>query len=481
MVDMNAAIDDGSADDGSAPAWTLADRPCCWLSNTNQRARERAAAAHASLEAWHSHRSLCEARSRLRKSTPWIGKGLCCGALLLVASGWQLLVFDELAKARVLVAPAMARPAYLQPVTDPVFRTSLTRVTDPGRHLAPGILCGAAYCRHRYSSAQAWNADQSLLVISKGCNGFCFLNGQTYEPAFHRLLDHDCKWHPTDPAIMICVHGTQVYTWAPRTNAKTIVYAPAGYTDLQFGPYKGNPSQDGNRLVVRARNQAGALVAFAYDILEGKTYPDIGLGNLDGANDYCGISPSGRYVACFNTKEDGTDIAYVFSVHGKLVQNWTEHHRPGHGDMTIDADGSDVYVGISKADPDKWHVIKRRLADGVVTDLVPSGYGSHASTRNIRRPGWAFLSYEGSYSKVADSPGRAPFYQEVVALRIDGSGEIRRVAQTRNIVADYHSETHASPSPDGTQVIWSSNWGRAGEPVADYVSRVSWLDAAPRD
>jgi len=36
----------------------------------------------------------------------------------------------------------------------------------------------------------------------------------------------------------------------------------------------------------------------------------------------------------------------------------------------------------------------------------------------------------------------------------------------------------AGPSPDGSQVIWSSNWGQAGGPVADYVARVSWATAA---
>ena len=140
--------------------------------------------------------------------------------------------------------------------------------------------------------------------------------------------------------------------------------------------------------------------------------------------------------------------------------------------MAIDADGEDVYVGISKADPDKWHVIKRRLADGVVTDLAPAGYATHASIRNISRTGWVFLSYEGTHSKVIESPGWAPFYQEVIALRIDGSGEFRRIVQTRNAKIDYNGETHASPSPDGSQVIWSSNWGEAGGPVADYVARV---------
>lgn len=408
----------------------------------------------------------------MSKKLPAMSLGL--GALVLLAAlQWGVSATGRLADARILAAPPMARPAYLQPVTDPTMATVLTRVTDPGRPMAAGIVCDPGYCRHRYSSAQAWNADQSLLAIAKGCNGFCFLDGQSYEPAFRRGGDDDCKWHPTDPALMICVRANRVYSWAPRADARSTIYAPTGYTNLQFGPYKGNLSQDGNRLVLRATNAAGALVAFAYDMAERKKYPDIEIAALPGLNDYCGISPSGRYVACLSTK-DRIDIASILTVDGKLVQSWTEHHRPGHGDMTVDADGSEVYVGISKSDPDKWHVIKRRLSDGAVTKLAPAGYGAHASTRNINRPGWVFVSYEGTYGKVSGAPGYAPFYQEVVALRLDGSGEVRRIAQTRNVVETYIGETHASPSPDGSQIVWSSNWGITGGPVADYVSRLSW-------
>jgi hypothetical protein len=404
-----------------------------------------------------------------------------CAVLLLAASGFGALAFDELATTPIAVAPPMPRPDYLQEVTDPLLGTGFTRVTEPGRQLAAGIHCMPAYCRHRYSSTQAWNADQSLLAINNGCNGICFLDGRTYEPVFHRAMDDDCKWHPTDPALMICISRREVYFWAPRSNANTIVYAPADYANLQFGPYKGNPSRDGNRLVLVATNGAGALVAFAYDLSARKKYPDINLGDLPGAHAYCGISPSGRYIYCFHRTDDGTEVTYIFTVDGVQIQHWTEHHRPGHGDMAIDEDGSDVYVGVSKADPDKWHIIKRRLEDGRVTDLAPAGYGTHASTRNINRPGWVFVSYEGSHSRVVGNPAYAPFYQEVVALRIDGSGETRRIAQTRNAKSDYYSETHASPSPDGSQVIWSSNWGESGGPVADYVTRLLWPEASSRE
>lgn len=407
----------------------------------------------------------------MSKSRRLTATGLLCVLPILLPASCTAQTNEALAKARVVAAPSMALPGYLQPVADPAFGTPFTRVTDAGHEILPGTFCKLAYCTHRYSSSQAWNADQSLLVISNGCSGFCFLDGTTFVPLFHRTIPNECEWHPVDPALMICVAGSEIYTWNPRLDIRTAAYAFTEYKNLQFGPYKGNPSRDGTRLVVRATNGQGELVAFAYDISAQRKFPDIKLANLSGRNGYCTISPSGRYVFCANTTLDGTDTAYVFTTDGVQLQHWTEHHRPGHGDMTIDTDGRDVYVGISKASPDKYHVIKRRLDDGAVTDLAPYGNGQHASIRNVNRPGWVFVTYSGTYS---DAPDGTPFYQEIIALRIDGSGELRQLIQTRNAKYDYWSETHASPSPDGSQIIWSSNWGQPGGPVADFVAHLSW-------
>lgn len=398
-------------------------------------------------------------------------------AVLSAAAAYSGHARDNVKTARVIATPAIPQPAYLEPAVDPVFQTAFTRVTDPGRGRA-GLVCDRAYCTHRYSSAQAWNADQSLLLIANGCNGMCFLDGQTYEPLFRRPMPAACEWHPADPLLMICVHRNRVLTWAPRSNRVVSVWQSNTHFAFEFGPGKGNPSNDGGRIAVRARNQAGDRVAFAYDIFAKLKFPDIELAELSGENSFVSISPSGRYIFVFQKPVAGVQQAYVFTVGGEQIQHWPEHHRPGHGDMTIDADGDDVYVGVSKADPDKYHIIKRRLKDGQVTVLAPYGDGNHVSARNTKRLGWVFVSYSSHYSEVLAHPDWAPFYREVVALRIDGSGEVRRIAQTRNADHNYWSETHASPSPDGTQVIWSSNWGQAGDPVADYVSRLSWPDQA---
>jgi hypothetical protein len=370
----------------------------------------------------------------------------------------------------------MDLPGYLAPVVDASLGTTLVRVTTPDSPMGNGMVCKRSYCTHRYSSAQAWNADQSLLLIVNGCNGLCFLDGHTYAPLFRRQRGGECEWHPQDPEVMICVAGRRISRWSPRSNAEDVILETEAYRELQFGPYKGNPSWDGNRIVVRAIGQQGTLVAFAMDLSDRRKFPDIELARIPGKNSYCGISPLGKYIFCQQSLIDFTDQAFVFSIEGDLLQSWTEHHRPGHGDMTVDAGGDEVYVGISKSAPDKYQVIKRRLQDGQVTALAPYGEAQHASMRAIRRPGWVFMSYAGAALAPAGGKKVAPFAQEVIALKIDGSGEFRRIAHTRNAPYDYWSETHGSPSPDGSQVIWSSNWGQRGGPVFDFVSRIDWAD-----
>ena len=273
---------------------------------------------------------------------------------------------------------------------------------------------------------------------------------------------------------MICVNDRAISIWEPRTNVERLIYAPADYRDLQFGPYKGNPSIDGSRIAVRARTIGGGSVVFAYDIAQRRKSPDIDLDRLPGKTNSCTISPLGRHVMCFQNTPEGIDQAYVFTVDGELIQSWLEHHRPGHGDLTIDADGSEVYVGISKSRPDLYQVVKRRLTDGAVTPLTAYGEAQHASLRAIDRPGWVFITYAGDPSEIARHQRWAPFAREVIALRIDGSGEFRRVIQTHGATDGYWSESQASPSPDGSQVIWSSNWGVKGGAISDYVVRLTW-------
>lgn len=364
----------------------------------------------------------------------------------------------------------MAAPGYMESAVDPGSGAPFTKVTEPGRKIA-ALPCGPSYCIHRYSLSQAWNADQSLLLIRNGCGGYCFLDGQSFAPKFRRTRKAECEWSPRDAESMVCVGDDRVTIWRPRTDKEVEALRAPELGVLSFGLHKGNLSQDGARLAV-VSTRAGRASVFGFDLTTRRRYPAIDLAALPGRTTSCSASASGRYIYC-GQDVDGRLTGYVFTFEGELTQHWPENHRPGHGDFALDADGEDIYVGVSKAAPDRGQVIKRRLSDGRVTPLIGPGHAQHVSARNIDRPGWVIVTYSGSIDEIRKA-GVPPFFQEVIALRLDGGGEWRPIAQTRTVRHDYRSEAHASPSPDGAQVIWASNWGLPGGPVAAYVSKVDW-------
>lgn len=393
-------------------------------------------------------------------------------AIFFTSVGWLIASTRSSAVAETGLAPLVALPDYLKATVDPVSGVAMTRITNPGPNPDGRQNCRELHCTHRYSSSQAWNADQSMLLIANGCGGMCFLDGQTYVPLFRRRWIGECEWHPKDPNLMICVAGRSIVLWAPRSGREEVIHTATAYRELRFGPSKGNPTLDGSRIVVRATTADGKFDAFVFDLKSRRTLPVIHLADLPGKNSFCTISSLGTYVLCVQDQAGDIESTFIFSSEGKLLQTWPEHHRPGHGDMAVDDAGDEVYVGISKSDPDRYQVIKRRLKDGVVTSLAPYGEGQHVSVRATVRPQWAFVSYAGHPAEVASHPEWAPFAQEVVALPLGGGGIARRIAETHNAPHDYWSETHASPSPDGSQVIWSSNWGNPGGPVYDFVTRL---------
>jgi hypothetical protein len=99
-------------------------------------------------------------------------------------------------------------------------------------------------------------------------------------------------------------------------------------------------------------------------------------------------------------------------------------------------------------------VVMVRLRDGFVTMLTDpnnEAFPHHISTRNLDRPGWAYVSYY-------PSPGQR-FNDEIIAVKMDGSKSVERLAHLHsNINGCYRCEPHAVPSRDGMRVIFASNW-----------------------
>jgi hypothetical protein len=405
--------------------------------------------------------------------------------------------------ARVLRVPSAAMPAYLEPVTDPDFGSRITRITgDRGRPTTPVPGQWGGDARHVYSKQQPWSSDQSLLVVENRDGGWptpLILDGATYAPRYGRCPSddlYDYRWHP-DPRhphelINVDRAGTGLSWIDVTTCTRTRAWTLPLKADYGIGSGEGNPSNDGRFVAIGNATamvvvdmdprppfapyphaRVGPVYAFPPCSLTAGNPKDCRIGNLS-------ISPSGRYIDVkYGAGGDTTvEMHRVFEVDSATLairphlmaaaalrcgsfqaraNGWIFPLK--HADMALDPfDGDeDVIVG-GRACPGSriGRIVKVRLRDGQVTALTdPRNEApvSHVSTRALRNPGWAVVSYY----KV-DS---ARFSDEVVAVKLDGSGAVVRLAHVHTSAAGcYRCEAHPVPSPDGRRVLFASNWAR---------------------
>ncbi len=372
-------------------------------------------------------------------------------------------------------APVMSKPGYLQPITDPTFGTKITRIVgdpgDPIPHLS-GVVWAADQERHEYSKLSVWNCDQSMMYLNRHYPNL-WLDGSTYEVLFTRTKPGESVlWSHTEPNIMYHTgnYGNcQLGKWDVVKNVSTELVNLRAYISCSFGESEGNFSWDGTKVAMYGiRISDGKEVVFVVDVARKTKGADIEVTNFDN----CTISPRGNYLIINN----GNDLVKVLNAaDGSLAWEEKRYGLPSHFDVQIDQNDDEVIVGVAKTTvagvPSTGLIIKRKLSDGTITPLTKSGYASHTSGRNLKRPGWVFVTYQNRQI----SGGYAPYYNEIDAVKLDGS----RVERICNVRVDkyllpggdqYYFESHGCPSPDGLRVIFASDWDKGAYPVQAYVA-----------
>ena len=412
------------------------------------------------------------------------GRGVCHGSRPKVAP-----IVDPWA---VLTAPDVAKPAYFIPIFPEPFHLKVTRISgDAGSRIAwraGGSPTWGADARHHYSNDQPWSADGTLLTLQNtGSPHSVYLDGETYQPVRGPCPNDDAyddRWHPSYAHAheRIAVNRTGTLSWfdvvtCTQTRRWTLPFPVIGIG--------GTPSDDG-RFIALSNGKRFTVVdmdpqpPFA-------PYPNRRIGppvdlisdcGLPGcAENWVSVSASGKYVVVnyhgdhlrVYDVDPGTLAAtprpmptVYANCSGTAVNGFI--YDLGHQDMVLNPfdNNEDVIVGQEHcgnrgkmvAGVLVGGVVMVRLRDGKVTALTNptnEAYPYHISTRNSDRPGWAYVSYW-------PAPGRR-FNDEIVAVKLDGSGAVERYAHTRTETsACYRCEAHAVPARDGKRVLWASNW-----------------------
>ena len=399
----------------------------------------------------------------------------------------------------VVTENSMPLPATGEKYIDPGFGTPVMRI---GKNF-----------RREYSQLQAWNSDMSLILVDTTT----IIDADTY--AVVHQIDWGwpdwgvaVRWSPADPYVLyylddnnsFCQSGAAFmrYRLVPGTSwtgQRELVRCFSEYVKFGKNESYEELSDDGRYVALVGERSDGRLEIFAYDILNdvkgnvlvvpqttynGQTM-NMGL-------DWAGMSPSGKYVVVhwsggwdryYGVEAFDLDMNYV----GKI-------HRGGHGDMTMDQNGVEWYVVTNAANgsylSDRHYIIKARIPDGSTVletsyngQTVYSGsinaaaalidlnwyFGVHVSCRNTKAPGFCVI---GTYSanNVYDNE---PFYDEIFKVYLDStpsSPHIERLAHHRSSpyaiasrdgcsgTSDYWAQPHATVSPNGTRILFGSNW-----------------------
>jgi hypothetical protein len=380
--------------------------------------------------------------------------------------------------------PTSPKPEYLGHVFDPAFGTKIVRITgDPGTPVPNLNENWRNTARHSYSIKQTWNADETIMYINRhrdlggDWGSALFLDGQTYEVLSTSNIipsgGNASRWHTTDPSIRIILTNNSFNSWNFHTGEVNQLMTWTGYSNTQWGPYTGNLSDDGSMAAVLAtRNSDNKLVGFAVDMVNDIKYPDIDFSSIPNI-DYISISPLGNYILVNANFGTGSDRTKIFDLEGNQVGPfWSQYGQPSHFDMTVDDNGDEIAVGVDKSNNvTGGRIIKRRLSDGLVTQITTHGYVSHTTARALGRPGWVYASTGSSQS----SDKWLPYLNEVIAVKLDGS-RVERICHSRNLYSNYENQAHPSPSPSGSRIVFASDWRSGNVPIQCYVADFRGLE-----
>ncbi len=380
----------------------------------------------------------------------------------------------------------LAKPGYLQTVTDPAFGTTIRRITD----IEATVTGEQAVIKPMYNTVQAWNADETYMILYQRSAGHQLLDGITYQPI--RSLDirpadiEEVFWHFSDPDIFYYVEpyyinesepGQRLIRYHVSTDTKEVVRAFTDVCGRDEGVQSGNDVQmmswDSDVIGLRCGEPAKF---FNYRISTDTVSSIIVSGQ---GNDFYPwyapqAAPSGNLFHLGDTVFDG-DLNVVRTLNMS---------SPEHATLGQFRDGTDGLFTVAFADGSaggcgNGSLIAHDLTDGSCRTLVgmENGYpyppsDTHHSALSHLNPGWVAVSGVGvaNWGQTNDA-GQALLDNELLLVDSD-DGQVCRIGHHRSFAGggsfDYWAEPHVVISPSGTRILFGSDW-EGGTSVDAYV------------
>ncbi len=192
-----------------------------------------------------------------------------------------------------LPQPNIPQPSVMNSFIDPVFGTSIIRLTNARNENVPGII-------PQYSKRQAWNSDETLMLLITGDGNVRLYDGQNYNflRELNQISGDDIFWHPSNKNLIYFTEENRFCLFNLSNDSLTILRTFSNY-DFINTRGEGNLSNDG-RYYAFAGQTYDTTVHFkdivVYDILNDSIIATLNLPSTLVDFDWISISPSGNFV-----------------------------------------------------------------------------------------------------------------------------------------------------------------------------------------
>jgi len=346
---------------------------------------------------------------------------------------------------------AIEKPSYLNTITDPSFGTTIRRITDAaqGEVIVP-----------MYSTVQAWNADESLMILYyQSIGSHVLLNGMNY--AYIRQLDdinpNDLEqifWDFNDPDVFYYPEAQTDnfirYTVSSQSKETLVNLGTVSNCngDFEMGNDIQMMSWDSDVFTFRCNNE----LAFAYRISTDEliTFDINEVDNIAPA-----VAPSGNRFYHNNQVYDNTGNSIL-----DLNESNLEHSCIGKL-----ANGNDAHFAVAFAQGPMGgcigDIIAHDLTTGFCFPVISQSQGYDYPQSGVHISALAHKNTEGGWLAASmigyDQNGQSLLDQELVIARADeGNITVCRIGHHRSDEDqyDYWGEPHAVISPTGTRVLF---------------------------
>ncbi len=395
----------------------------------------------------------------------------------------------------------ISKPKYKKSINEiGKFDTKIIRVTDNSEK---------KLLIHHYSKDAVWNCNSKYMILGK-----TLLDATTFN--IIKKLSSKKRWSNIYPNIRYGIKKISKYNFSivkeyiPSGDTETLYKLKDKYVRLTIGEYEGNIDYNDNYIVLTGLKKENIKSKIATIILYNLKTKKVVIKDFNGRNrtkklfidkkkrenrlNWATISPLGKYIVIHRydnikkSKEKTNQNIHIgwnkrvekYSLNLEYID--TISYKGGHGDLCVSENGLKEYLVqfetkgngtenkyINNGDRGIWEY---DLESGKRDIIVKNHGGGHVSCRNHKRKGWAYISYKTLNPK----------YRDIFAIKLGDKGlnqrgerVINRFAKARymkkrSIGYKYYDQSpHACPNPNGSKVIFKSNWNIGNNILDDFI------------